>query len=143
MSAASLAAYDRILPDLPRRERQVLNILVARLRDKPGGPSGLTCRELANRLGLDRDSVSPRIGKLQNLGLVVPAGIFGKETIFEAYSDPTNAKPRPVRKARPYRKALADIEHGIATLRTRCSGRMEYLVALDDVKAIIRDLANP
>lgn len=144
MSAASLAAYDRILPDLPRRERQVQELLLSRLQANPSGPSGLTCRQIADRLGLGRDSVSPRIGALQNKGLVVAAGIYGTETLWEAYNDPENAKPLPKRKSRPYRKAIEDAAVAVDAylLNRGHANPMGWIALRDDIRKIILDLAK-
>lgn len=108
MTQASLDAYISIIPDLPRREQEVMAVLYRSAQAagcQPGsikrGPHGMTNRQIAAALGLERDSVSPRIGALKNKGRVVAAGISGKETLWEIALD-----PRPPRKKLKASKAV-------------------------------------
>lgn len=107
MSQASLSAYDAILPELPRRENDVLSVLLERMRSNPDGQRGLTNRQIAFNLGLDRDSISPRTARLRQKGLIVEAGTDGKETLYEVALEP-QYEPKPKRNSPVYKKAIDD-----------------------------------
>lgn len=115
MSTASQSAYERIIPELPAREAAVMGVLL-KAAEAPGfpgshrrGPCGMTNRQIASALGLDRDSVSPRTARLRQKGLVVEAGISGSETLYEAALEPDFVKAPIKERSREYRRALADV----------------------------------
>lgn len=105
MTAASLAAYDAILPELPAREAAVLGAL---LKPRGDGYRGRTNREIAEVLGLERDSVSPRTAKLRQKGLVAEIGTRGPETIYEVVPEPNFVKAPGKRKPKAYYYAIED-----------------------------------
>lgn len=114
MSSASLQAWDRILPEITKREQAVMGVLL-KAAEAPGypgshlrGPCGRTNRQIAAALGIDRDSVSPRTARLRQKGLVVEAGISGSETLYEAALNPNFVKAPGRRKPKAYYDALRD-----------------------------------
>lgn len=103
MSQASIAAYLEILPSLGRREKAVLQTVVE------FGP--MTNRQIASHLGIERDSVSPRTGSLKNKGLLVEAGILGRETVYNPV-DPGLVQPKKRKSSRQeLHTALTEIVH--------------------------------
>ena len=109
MSQASLAAYDRILPEIPRLEGLVLSELRRQMEGSIGGRFGqMTCRAIARKLGKERDSISPRIGALQNKGLVVEVGIEAGQSLYEIVLNPNYEKAPKRPKSRQYKKAIED-----------------------------------
>ena len=109
MSQASLAAYDRILPDLPKLEGAVLGVLHSKMASSIGGRFGqMTCREVARALGKERDSVSPRIGALKNKGLVAEVGIEDGQSLYEIVLNPNYHKAAKRPKSRQYQKGIED-----------------------------------
>ena len=109
MSQASLQAYDAILPELPAREAAVLGVLRSFKQSRQyEGPAGRTNRWVAKALGLDRDSVSPRMARLRQKGLVVEVGIDGKETLYEIVLDPQFDRAPGRRKPKAYIQAIED-----------------------------------
>lgn len=123
MSQASRDAYASILPELPAREAAVLQTLLT-FREAPGcgpgsvrrGPTGMTNREIARILGLDRDSISPRTARLRQKGLLVEAGVRGKETLYEAALEP-QFDPKPRSKPKAWHDAIVEAASAIAELR--------------------------
>ncbi len=131
MSAASRHAYDLIIPQLPAREAAVLGVLLKNA-EAPGyprsirvGPHGMTNREIAHALGLERDSVSPRTARLRQKGLICEAGIKGKETVYEIRHEPLLAN-LPRAKSAQYIKGAKD---AIA-----CVNRMVSIYGNDEAK---------
>lgn len=109
MSTASLAAYDAIIPELPAREAAVLGVLRAFKESRQyEGPAGRTNRWIAEKLGLERDSVSPRTAKLRQKGLVVEVGIDDGQTLYEIVLSPNFVKAPGKRKPKAYYQALKD-----------------------------------
>jgi DNA-binding IclR family transcriptional regulator len=62
----SSEAAARVAP----RARLMQQIVYQAIRQEPG-----TCQEIADRLGFDRGSVSPRVTELQHLGFVTDSGV--------------------------------------------------------------------
>lgn len=103
MSAASLAAYDAILPKLSKRNRQVFEAILIRGRD------GATNREVAADLFLERDSVSPRTGDLMNFGLLYESGSRNGQTVYHACADLNTAQVIDRIAARRKKKASNEL----------------------------------
>jgi len=114
MSRASNRAYVEILPELPARERAVMDVLL-KAAEAPGfpgshrrGPCGMTNRQIAAALGLDRDSISPRTSRLRQKGLICEAGISGSETLYEAALEPNFVK-KPAKKPKLSDERIAEL----------------------------------
>ncbi len=126
MTRASHDAYASILPQLAKREQDVLQTLLT-FREAPGcgpgsvrrGPCGMTNREIGRILGLDRDSISPRTARLRQKGLVVEAGISGSETLYEAAIDPQFVKAPGKRKPKAYYDGIRDARDIVQALINR------------------------
>lgn len=74
-------AWEGVKNKVTKRQAQVVGVL------RELGPR--TCREIAFRLGLDRDSVSPRIPALREMGLVRDSGERRSgETVWRAIPCP-------------------------------------------------------
>jgi hypothetical protein len=61
-------AYKRALPGMPQSRRTVLDAV------KAAGPAGITCKELAARLGLGANHISGRFTELKTQGAIEPTG---------------------------------------------------------------------
>jgi len=74
----SLSAWSGIRPELGKRQSQVLAVLIHE--------GSLTNWQIAKRLGLPINSVTPRVHELRKLGLVVEDKIIIQETGRSAIS---------------------------------------------------------
>lgn len=108
MSQASRDAYAEIRPGLSTRQEAVYHAMWA--WNDFHGP--ITCRNLAKKLNLPRDSISPRVGELKNKGLVREIGRAGRETIYEPCENTTAEAVKP-RKHRLYRNGVMDASQAI------------------------------